>query len=130
MSDFNHILDYSQQIHDASSQIVRKTAFDIQAHAQENARVKYGNMRASIYVVTDKENTYPGTADRDLLPSIDQAEDDQTAYTAVGASYGIYLEMGTSRMPAYPYLGPAAETVRPSFDAAMGKIQDLLKEIK
>jgi HK97 gp10 family phage protein len=30
-----------------------------------------------------------------------------------GVEYGIYQEMGTSRMPARPFLGPAVESVRP-----------------
>ena len=40
----------------------------------------------------------------------------------VGAEYGVYLEMGTSRMAPRPFLGPAVEKVWPEFEAAMEKI--------
>jgi hypothetical protein len=33
-------------------------------------------------------------------------------------------------MPAFPFLTPAVEKVRPAFEAAMGKIEDKLKEVK
>ena len=37
----------------------------------------------------------------------------------VGSSYGIYLEMGTFRMQAQPFLGPAAAEVTPLVDSLM-----------
>lgn len=33
----------------------------------------------------------------------------------VGAEYGLYQEMGTSRIPARPFLGPAVEAERQNF---------------
>lgn len=129
MSDFNHTLATLEQIHTAVSALVRKAAFDVQAAAQASALVDTGNLRASIYVVTHNENTYPGDAGQHLLPSIDGAEDDQTAYIAVAADYGVYLELGTSTHPAHPYLAPAAETVRPSFLDAMSRVESLLREV-
>lgn len=37
----------------------------------------------------------------------------------VGAEYGIYHEFGTRSLPARPFLGPAADLVRPRFLSAM-----------
>ena len=37
----------------------------------------------------------------------------------VGAEYGIYLEYGTARMGARPFMAPAVEQVRPAFVQAM-----------
>ena len=36
--------------------------------------------------------------------------------------YSIYQEYGTSRMPAQPYMTPAVEFVKPSFEAAMRRL--------
>ena len=38
---------------------------------------------------------------------------------ADGVNYGIYLEMGTSKMSARPCAGPAAEDIRPIFQQAL-----------
>jgi len=40
----------------------------------------------------------------------------------VFAEYAGYVEFGTSRQRAQPYLTPAAEAVRPGFEAAMTQI--------
>jgi len=41
-----------------------------------------------------------------------------TAIVADGVEYGIYLELGTSKMAAQPAANPAVEAVRPGWDAA------------
>lgn len=40
------------------------------------------------------------------------------AIVADGVEYGIYQEMGTSKMKAHPFMHPAAEAVRPSLTKA------------
>ena len=40
---------------------------------------------------------------------------------ADGVQYGLYQEMGTSRIPAHPFMRPAVEAVRESFNQAMAK---------
>lgn len=57
-----------------------------------------------------------------ILPEVEAPQDDLTAIVAVGAEYGIYVEMGTSRQAAQPYLGPAAEGQRQAFEQAMRKV--------
>ena len=48
-----------------------------------------------------------------LKNSINFEVSDQMAIVFVGAEYGIYVELGTVRMGARPYLGPAVEAVIP-----------------
>ena len=61
-----------------------------------------------------------------LLSEVAGPPNEWTAYVAVGASYGIYLEFGTRHMPAKPYFFPAVETARGSFESAIGAIESEL----
>lgn len=70
-----------------AARVIRKTAFDIEASAKTAAPVDTGNLRNSI-----------GT---------DISNGGLTAVIGPGAAYGIYVELGTSRMAAQPFLGPA-----------------------
>jgi HK97 gp10 family phage protein len=78
--------------------IVAKAAMDIQAHAQGRAPVDTGTLKNSIQAVR------VGAAHWRVV---------------VGADYGVYVEYGTYRMAAQPYLRPAVQTVRPLFLAAL-----------
>ena len=49
-----------------------------------------------------------------------------SAYVAVGATYGLYVNYGTRRMPARPFWEPAIEAARPGFDAALSAIESQL----
>lgn len=40
----------------------------------------------------------------------------------VGAHYGIYHEFGTRFLPARPFLGPAADEVKPAFLTALRRL--------
>lgn len=81
--------------------IVAKAAMDIQAHAQNRAPVRTGFLKGSIQAKREKPLSW----------RVD-----------VQADYGIYVELGTSRMAARPYLIPAVEMVRPSFLSAMSQV--------
>ena len=75
----------------------RKAAFDIEGQAKTRAAVDTGNMKNSIQASGD------GLAWRVDSP----------------AEYSIYVEFGTSRAGAQPFMVPAVEQVRPSFLAAL-----------
>lgn len=120
MAGFNHFGTIADALHTGLRDAVNKAAFDIQALAQTQAPVDTGFLRSSIYTITDAGSTYAGGAD--ALPPVAASGDDLTATVAVGASYGLYVEMGTTRMPARPYFTPAVEAVRPGFDAALRAI--------
>ncbi len=72
------------------ARITNKVASDVAELAREMAPVDTGNLRASIRVERDGNN--------------------HAVVTDV--SYAPFLEFGTSRAPAQPFLGPAAESVR------------------
>ena len=110
----------------------KKAAFMIQAQAAQNAPVDTGFLKSSIYVVTKSSSDYGQGASEppagaELLPEVEKPESPTIAYIAVGANYGIYVEMGTRNMPAYPYLMPAAERVFPEYVAALRALEDTLE---
>jgi HK97 gp10 family phage protein len=123
---FNHWGQIANALPKVASQIVRKAAFDIQAQAASRAPVDTGFLKNSIYTVTADSSTYKG-GDKSL-PEVETPENDQTAYVAVGAEYGIYVEMGTRFAPAQPYFYPAVDAVKPGFDAALSAIEGKLRE--
>ena len=131
LSGWNLLPEVPGALNTAISRAVKKAAFDIQARAQANAPVDTGFLKASIYTVTHDGSTYPAglepsKQDSALLDQVEAPPNDRTAYVAVGASYGIYVEMGTTRAPAQPYLLPAAEAVRPQYLAALTGLNGVL----
>ena len=127
---FNYLPELPEALQKAVSEVVRKAAFDIQANAM-NAHPfqnQTGFAEASIYVVTHDSSTYGQGVDQipsgaTLLPEVDKPASPTVAYVAWGASYGVYLELGTRNMPAFPTLAPAAELVRPAYLAALEAIE-------
>lgn len=85
-----------------ASAAVAKTALGIEASAKALTPVDTGNLRNSI------------------------SSDVKTLSAEIGptADYGVYLELGTSRMGPQPYMNPAADKWFPIFDAAMAKIAE------
>lgn len=93
----------------ATSQIVRKAAYDIKALARgrlwRGHGVDTGLMKNSI----DVEMVTPTMAE--IGPHTE---------------YAIYVEYGTRKMAAIPFMTPAAEQVRPAFIAAMRQLERYL----
>ncbi len=79
---------------------VAKAVYDIEARAKSAAPVRTGFLKSSIQGTT---NGLEGRVDAQ-------------------AHYSAHVEFGTSRMGARPFLIPAAEAVRASFNAAMRRI--------
>lgn len=135
--DGSFMVDYKDDVikalHGGISKAVRKASFDVQALAQTRAPVDTGFLKSSIYTVTHNSSTYGQglQGESTLLPEIDKPADDLTAFVAVGANYGAYVEYGTSRMAAQPYFHPAFDAVEPVFKAALAQLEALvLVEIK
>lgn len=82
--------------------VVAKTARDIEADAKVFAPVDTGNLKGSI------------TSDIDGL----KAEIGPTA------NYGIYQELGTSKMAPQPFMGPAADRRAGPFEKAMAQLAE------
>lgn len=83
----------------------RKVAADTKRDAQAACPVDTGNLRSSITFET-----------RALAASV---------WGEVGptASYGAYVEYGTSRMAPQPYMGPAFDRHAETFAAAMSQLR-------
>lgn len=82
--------------------VVAKTATDLQALAQRAAPVDTGFLRSSI-------STTNSGLEAEVGPT---------------ASYGVFQEMGTSKMAPQPYLFPALDRVTPMFGQAMEQVID------
>lgn len=82
--------------------VVAKTARDIEADAKVFAPVDTGNLEASI------------TSDVKGL----------SAEIGPTASYGIYQELGTSKMAPQPFMGPAAGRRVGPFEKAMAQLAE------
>jgi HK97 gp10 family phage protein len=98
----NHFGAISAAAEKQLQKAVRKAALDIEREAKIAAPVDTGFLRASIHTVTGLEQ---GMA----------------ADIPVGAEYGIYVEYGTHRNRAQPFLTPAVEKVRPGFEKAVSE---------
>jgi len=124
---YNILPEVAERMLETLDQIIKKSAFDIQASAQSQAPVDTGFLKNSIYVETEKESTYgdaggPMVEGQELLPEVERPKKHQ-AVIAVGASYGLYVEMGSVHGPAQPYLTPAVEKVRPEYDKALALLE-------
>ena len=83
---------------DALEKATKQTSLAAQADARDNAPVDTGNLKQSIS--TEHER------------SIEAAT--STVYTNV--EYGIYQEMGTVKMAAHPYMMPALNANKSTFE--------------
>ena len=94
-----------------AGQAMAKALGDIQAGAQNRAPVDTGALRNS---VTHEYRRGGGTLRGEVGPTV---------------NYGGYVERGTSRMRAQPYLRPATDAVLPGYEAALGQIgAEILRE--
>jgi len=80
-------------------QEVQKAAFRIEADAKAKVAVKTGTLRRSIHTVISNGGL--------------------TGIVGPSVLYGKFVEFGTRRMGARPYMRPAAEKQLPAFAAAI-----------
>lgn len=87
---------------------VRTVAFAIQRKAQPKTRFDTGALRSSIYVrVGRRPAPLPEVVGNPVRVELPAPDDDDTAHVGPSVDYGIWQELGTERMSAQPYLGPA-----------------------
>lgn len=84
-----------------ANKIVAKYAFAIQGDAQTNSPVDTGALRASIEAEETGDLSW-------------QVHD--------GVAYGVFQELGTSKMAAHPFLVPAVEKFRDRFLNAFSEL--------
>ncbi|HET7398992.1 MAG TPA: HK97-gp10 family putative phage morphogenesis protein [Intrasporangium sp.] len=88
--------------------VIQKSAADIKRDAQVFAPVDTGNLRSSI-----------GYETHELASAV-------TAEIGPTASYGHFVEFGTSRMGPHAYMGPALDRNGYSFEKAMAAVAKAL----
>lgn len=88
-----------KRVDQESRQVVRRNTFRVEAGAKQRCPVDTGFLRESIVSAFALD---PGGA---AFVGVVSAE----------ANYGIYVERGTSRARAQPFMRPAAMAVRPVF---------------
>jgi HK97 gp10 family phage protein len=106
----------------AARELVLQTAMEIEARAK--AAMAAGK---SGHLYDNHQASAPGEAPAvdtgTLLNSLtSELEGPGTAVVYTNVEYASYLEYGTSRMAARPFLTPAVEAVRPAF---LGACRDL-----
>lgn len=87
--------------------VIRKTAIDIESDAKRIVAVDTGNLKGSIGHSDLRTVGRSGSLSVDIGPT---------------ASYGVFLEQGTSRMAPQPFMGPAADRHTPGFEQAMAQL--------
>ena len=133
---YNHFPQIASKLDEVLGQVVRKTAFDLQANMQAriraNGQIDTGFMVNSVYVRTIDESNYGATGEpqkkgQKKFEEVEAPPDKHTAYVGVGAEYGYWQNYGTRFQPARPFLEPAIETTRPSFEEAVSRVEEALK---
>lgn len=95
--DLTRLNELRAELKPRAQEILAESAFNIQGGAQSRAPVDTGALRSSIMAEQVGELAW-------------QIHD--------GVEYGIFQELGTSRMAAQPFMVPAVEAERANFVAA------------
>jgi HK97 gp10 family phage protein len=93
---YNRFPQVAAELKAGRARIVKETAETVRDDAKQRAPVRTGQLRDSIAV---------------------EGEGDAARVT-VGAPHGVYVEYGTSRSPAQPFLWPAVEAARAGYRQA------------
>jgi len=103
---YNNLPRIAAQLPEVVSAIIHKAAFDVEANAKDIVPVDTGKLKNSITC------EFPSQTIAIIAPHTD---------------YAIYVEIGTRRQRAKPYMRPAAEKVAPAFFAAMQRLEERLQ---
>ena len=103
--------------------VIRIMAFDVESEAKQLAPVDTSALRNSIYVETSSQSGFSQSdsavkAANPKVTTIQHPKPDE-GFANVGPSvnYAEYVELGTSRQAAQPYLVPAIESVARKFNS-------------
>lgn len=103
--EFNRFPKIARKLPVETGRIVAGTALAIETHAKLFVPVDTGNLRSSIQAQPDSPTQWT---------------------VATGVEYSIWVEYGSSKAAAQPYLTPAAELARPRFLAEMRDLESRL----
>lgn len=127
----------------AASRIEQRVGLVVRQHAREIERAAKDNivtvdaidttaMLNSVYTSTDRDSNYSeATAAAEAVAAVAGKEVEildeivpeapLTAVIGVAVGHGLYNELGTARLGARPFLGPAVEADRPAFERDLGQ---------
>lgn len=103
---YNNLTKIAARLPEAASEIVRKAAFDVEANAKAVVPVDTGKLKNSI------TSEFPSPTKAIIAPHTE---------------YAHFVEYGTRRMRAIPYMRPAAEKVKAAFLEALRKLEERLR---
>jgi len=92
--NLDRLEELKKELRPRAKRIIKSGAFDVQGKAQVNAPVDTGALKNSIEAVEVEIYTW---------------------WVIVGVEYGAFVELGTSRMAAQPYLTPAVSEAMPVY---------------
>ncbi len=99
------ILAVLRQVDDASRQGMRDVTVEVHGASVDGSPVLTGNNRRSLAAEVSGMGAVAGEGGGERV--VNESEIEGAVYSTSG--YGGYLETGTSRMPARPYLKPAQD---------------------
>jgi HK97 gp10 family phage protein len=140
---FNHLDEVTEIARDVLEDVTKIVAVEVRARAKQNVTnvdaVDTGNLRASIYTrfynfdgrpnrlniggrfYSTKQKREIEVDPNKLGEPIPPPKKRLEAHVGVAAEYGMYIEFGTVRMAARPYLTPAATEVRKTVKPLVAK---------
>jgi len=110
----------AKELPEKAYKVVRQVAFNGEGYAKMRARVDTSAMQNSIHVVTSQGETdyekaaaaaqsaASGRGKTINLTQVPKPEGKIAASWGPAVDYSIWIEFGTSRMPAYPFMYPSA----------------------
>ena len=103
---FNKFPEIAAALPEKTRAVVKKASFDVEGQGKNRVPVDTGALKNSI--------------------STEFEDGGLTGIVAPHTDYALFVELGTRRQSAQPYLIPAAEAVRPAFIAACKRmLEDL-----
>lgn len=128
---YNRLPKIAARLPNAVGKIISKAALDIEAHAKQ---AMSGPRSGRIYKRGSRihQASAPGeppAVDTGKLKNSIRSEQIAVTKAIVSASaeYAAYLEFGTRRMAARPYMRPAVEAVTPMFFSALHRLEEKLQ---
>ena len=96
--------------------VIATIAFAVERQAKLNAPVDTGALRASIYTKLKSGGHQPGQYDGVVYVDLPEPESELVAIVGPTTEYGIFVELGSSRRAATPYLQPAVDQITNDLD--------------
>lgn len=106
------IIDNSKEVLEALHSQLKTALEAVGMQAEANAKIE---VTRAVYDTPESKSGYRRTGN--LRNGISHAHDDTTAYVGTNVEYAAYVEMGTSKMAARPFIRPAVENYMDEYKA-------------